>query len=62
MWTIMTQNSRIGEFTARVLRTHHNREFPDLERSRTTFAFRNGVYYAETNTFRPYQAADRRLG
>lgn len=62
MWTIMTSNGRIVDFTSRVLRTHWNREFPDLERSRTTFAFKNGVYYAETNTFRPYQAADRRLG
>ena len=61
MWTIMTSSSRVLDFTTRILTRFLHREFPDLVRSRTTFAFNNGVYYAHDNTFRAYKAADRRM-
>lgn len=61
MWMIKTSSRNVCEWTARVLQDHDNSDFPDLIRSRTTFAFNDGVYYADTMTFRPYNQDDRRI-
>lgn len=60
MWTILTSNSRTGDWTARVLQEHYSIEFPVLERSRSIFAFNNGIYDATVNKFQPYTEPDRR--
>ena len=61
MWLVMTSSARMLDYSARILKNFKHREFPDLVRSRTTFAFNNGVYYAHTNTFRAFKSADRRM-
>lgn len=61
LWLMFTKNNRIGDWATRMLSEHDNPEFPDLERSRTTFAFNDGVYYAEDDKFRPYTSEDRRV-
>ena len=47
MWLFMTSSGRMLDYTTRILTRFRHREFPDLVRSRTTFAFNNGVYYAQ---------------
>lgn len=60
MWLVLTSGERVGNWTTRILREHKNLEFPDLVRSRTKFAFNDGVYLADEDVFRPYGDADRR--
>lgn len=57
---IYLSGPKIGDWATRVLRELRHVEFPELKRSRTTFAFRDGVYYAHLNRFRPYVSTDRR--
>lgn len=61
LWLMFTKNKHIGDWATRMLTEHDNPEFPDLERSRSTFAFNDGVYYADEDKFRPYTAEDRRV-
>lgn len=60
MWTILTSNARTGDWAARVFQEHTSIEFPILERSRSIFAFNNGIYDATVNKFQPYTEPDRR--
>ena len=60
MWHIYTQAERLGNYATRVLREHHNREFPDLQRCRTKFAWNNGIYFAHESEFLPFGEFQRR--
>ena len=54
IWLIYTSRENIGGWTTKILKLHKHPEFPELVRSRTRFAFNNGIYDAEEDVFRPY--------
>lgn len=60
IWRILANHENAGKWAAKFLQEHKNPEFPDLQRSRTRFAFSNGIYEARYNKFTPYTVADRR--
>jgi hypothetical protein len=61
IWLIFTAHARAGDWAARVFEEHTNVEFPDLVRSRSRFAFNNGIYDTFDDCFIPYTPLDRRL-
>ena len=54
IWGTLIGGQRAEQHLVNVLRRFRLPEFPDLVRSRHTFAFRNGIYYGKSRTFVPY--------
>lgn len=59
MWKNLTNTPHSSIDCAKHIETHSEAEFPMLNRRRTLFAFKNGLYDIEQNAFFPFDDPDR---